>query len=77
MLAALAARGVQLHGVTGGFDILTPDGLLLRGRLEEAGVRGKWLHWEKQMHVFPLAFRWGLKESREGKNWVLDVLRAI
>ncbi|KAL1589638.1 hypothetical protein WHR41_01523 [Cladosporium halotolerans] len=77
VLAALAARGVQLHGVTGGFDILTPDGLLLRGRLEEAGIRGKWLHWEKQMHVFPLAFRWGLKESREGKNWVLDVLRAI
>lgn len=77
VLQALAASGTQVHGVTGGYDILTPDGLLFRGRLEECGVKGSWLHWERQMHVFPLAFRWGLRESREGKDWILGVVRGI
>ena len=63
--------------MTGGYDILTPDGLLFRDRLVEAGVGGSWLHWEKQMHVFPLAWRYGLRESREAKDWCVDVLRKI
>ena len=77
ILHALRDRGVRIHGVTGGYDILTPDGLLFRDRLVEAGVGGSWLHWEKQMHVFPLAWRYGLRESREAKDWCVDVLRKI
>jgi len=77
VLHALRDRGVSVHGVTGGYDILTPDGLLFRDRLVEAGVGGSWLHWEKQMHVFPLAWRYGLKESRVAKDWCVDVLRKV
>jgi acetyl esterase/lipase len=77
VLHALRDRGVQVHGVTGGYDILTPDGLLFRDRLVEAGVAGSWLHWEKQMHVFPLAWRYGLRESREAKDWCVEVLRKV
>jgi len=74
-LRALRDRGVRVHGVTGGYDILTPDGLLFRDALVEAGVGGSWLHWERQMHVFPLAWRYGLRESREAKDWCVEVLR--
>lgn len=76
VLRELRDAGTQVHGVTGGYDILTPDGLLFRERLEKAGIKGDWLHWEKQMHVFPLAYRWGLPESREGKNWILEKLKG-
>ena len=77
VLHALRDRGVQVYGVTGGYDILTPDGLLFRDRLLKAGVAGSWLHWEKQMHVFPLAWRYGLRESREAKDWCVEVLRKL
>jgi acetyl esterase/lipase len=73
-LTALRDRGVQVHGVTGGYDILTPDALLFRDRLMEAGVGGSWLHWEKQMHVYPVAWRYGLKESRQAKDWMVEVI---
>ncbi|PIA91503.1 hypothetical protein CB0940_09114 [Cercospora beticola] len=71
----LKTRGVKVHGVTGGYDILGPDAILMREKLSQAGVEGEWLDWDKQMHVFPLIFRYGLREGREGKDWILDVLR--
>jgi acetyl esterase/lipase len=71
VLRALAERGVQVHGLTGGYDILTPDALLFRENLVEAGVGGSWLHWEKQMHVWPVAWRYGLREAREAKDWMV------
>lgn len=74
VLTALRDRGVQVHGVTGGYDILTPDALLFRDRLVEAGVGGSWLHWEKQMHVYPVAWRYGLPESRKAKDWMVEVI---
>jgi acetyl esterase/lipase len=76
VLEALRDRGVQVHGLTGGYDILTPDALLFRERLIEAGVGGSWLHWERQMHVWPLAWRFGLRESREAKDWVVEVING-
>jgi len=74
VLTALGERGVQVHGVTGGYDILTPDALLFRDKLVEAGVGGSWLHWEKQMHVYPVAWRYGLRESRKAKDWMVGVI---
>ncbi|KAF2208570.1 hypothetical protein CERZMDRAFT_49142 [Cercospora zeae-maydis SCOH1-5] len=71
----LKTRRVKVHGVTGGYDILGPDAILMREKLSRAGVEGEWLDWDKQMHVFPLIFRYGLREGREGKDWILDVLR--
>lgn len=74
-VSILAKRGVKVHGVVAGYDILGPDARLFRDRCAEAGVVGEWLDWEKQMHVFPLAFNYKLPESREAKDWMLDVLR--
>ena len=74
-VAPLARRGVKVHGVTGGYDMLTPDALLFRAKCQQAGVEGEWLHWDKQMHCFPLAWPYKLPESVEAKDWILDVLR--
>lgn len=76
-LGVLASRGVDVHCVSGTYDILHPDVKQMRGKLEEAGVRGEWLVWDKQMHCFPLAWTYGLSEAREGKDWILDLLRRI
>jgi acetyl esterase/lipase len=76
-LEVVGKRGVHVHGVTGRYDILSPDAVLFREKCEQAGVEGEWLDWDKQMHCFPLAFSYKLRESVEAKDWVLDVLRRV
>lgn len=71
----VARKGVKVHGVVGGHDILRPDAIKLRDNLNEAGVAGEWLDWGKQMHGYPLTFSYGLEEGKEAKNWIVDVLR--
>ena len=73
-LRVLRQRGVKVHGVMGGYDILTPDTLLFRERCVEVGIEGEWLMWEGQMHCFPVAFRYGLRESVEGTEWIVGAL---
>lgn len=72
----LRERGVAINGVTGSWDILAPDAVLFRNKLSELGVKGQWLDWERQMHVFPLAFGYRLRESREGIDWITKILAA-
>ena len=74
-ISLLAQSGIQVHGITSGYDILSPDGLIFRDQLEEAGVKGKWLHWEKQMHCFVLTQAYGVREATEAIDWVMDVLK--
>lgn len=71
----LKKSGIRIHGVTAGYDVLSPDGVVFRERLEENGVEGNWLHWEKQMHCFVLTAPYRLREGREGLEWVVDVLK--
>ncbi|KAK0663262.1 hypothetical protein DIS24_g1324 [Lasiodiplodia hormozganensis] len=75
LVRLLSEKKVKVHGVTAGYDILSPDAILLRERLEKGGVWGKWLHWDKQMHCFPLAWFYGIPESKEGLHWIIDVLK--
>jgi len=70
----LAKAGVKLYGITGGYDVLTPDALLFRDQCEEAGVQGEWLDWDQQMHCFPLAWIYGLPESVQAEDWILEKL---
>ncbi|KAF2096063.1 alpha/beta-hydrolase [Rhizodiscina lignyota] len=76
-LSLFKDRGVKVFAVTGGNDILAPDALLFRDKCIGAGVEGEWLHWEGQMHCFPLAFMYGLRESREAYESIVDRLREI
>ena len=70
----VARKGVKVHGLVGGHDILRPDAIKLRDKLADAGVKGEWLDWDKQMHGYPLTFSYGLEEGKESKDWVVDVL---
>lgn len=74
-LQCIRKRGVKVHGVVGRYDILSPDAILFREKCSQARIQGEWLDWDKQIHVFPLIFRYGLREGHAGKDWVLDVLR--
>lgn len=74
-VSLLSKRGVQVHGVVGGYDILSPDAVLFRDKCARAGVKGDGLDWDKQMHCFPLAWNYKLPESVAAMDWILDVLR--
>ena len=67
--------GIKVHGVIGTHDILAPDATKFREALNEAGVSGEWLEWKGQMHCFPIAQSYGLRESKEATSWIVDVLR--
>jgi len=73
-LGLLAERGVKVYGVTGGNDIRTPEALRFRDLCVKHDVQGEWLDWGGQMHCFPLAWMYGIRESKEGKEWILRVL---
>ena len=71
----LKSSNVQVHGVVGSHDILAPDAVLFRERCADHKIRGEWLQWEGQMHCFPLAFAYGLSESKRAVEWMVEVLR--
>ncbi|KAF2826983.1 alpha/beta-hydrolase [Ophiobolus disseminans] len=74
-ISLLAKRGIKVHGVTAGCDVLAPDGVIFRNKCSEYDVQGEWLHWEKQMHCFVLTLPYGLREANEGVQWIIDVLK--
>lgn len=76
-VSVMREHKVQVHGVTGSYDILGPDAVRFRDSLAREEVEGRWLEWEKQMHVFPLTFMYGVPEGRKGKDWIIETLRAV
>lgn len=76
-VASLARNGVLVLGVTGGYDILSADALAFRDMCAQNGVRGRWLHWEGQMHCFPLAFGYKVPEAIGGFDWIADALSRV
>ena len=74
-LSLFRKYGVKVHGVTGNMDVLGIEAVIFRDKLGEAGVEGEWLEWDGQMHCFPLAFSYGLKESKMATDWMFDVLK--
>lgn len=71
----LAKSGIKVHGITSGYDVLSPDGVVFRNKLSEHGVQGEWLHWAKQMHCFVLTAPYRLKEGKQGFYWIVDVIK--
>ncbi|KAF4978067.1 hypothetical protein FZEAL_5493 [Fusarium zealandicum] len=73
-LSVLVQNNVKVHGITGSYDVLEPEAVAFREKCKKEGIQGEWLAWEGQMHCFPLAFRYGLKESKAAMDWITDVL---
>ncbi|KAF2153421.1 alpha/beta-hydrolase [Myriangium duriaei CBS 260.36] len=76
-MGLLANAGIKVIGMTGGYDILTPDALKLRDKCQQSKVQGAWLQWEKQMHCLPLTFMYHLPEGVKSKDWVVEQLERI
>ncbi|KAI1254431.1 hypothetical protein MGN70_003834 [Eutypa lata] len=75
-LANLRASEIRIDGVIGTADVEAHDSMVFLQRCREAEVPGRWLVWEGQMHCFPLAACYGLREGKEAREWVADVLRG-
>ncbi|KAI4729297.1 alpha/beta-hydrolase [Aureobasidium sp. EXF-10728] len=67
-------RGVAIYGVTAGADVLAPPVRHFAELCKEQGVAGRWLHWEGLMHCFVLAWTYGIKEGKEGLDWIVEVM---
>ncbi|KEQ99348.1 hypothetical protein AUEXF2481DRAFT_35250 [Aureobasidium subglaciale EXF-2481] len=67
-------RGVKVYGITAGADVLAPPARHFAEVCREQGVGGRWLHWEGLMHCFVLAFCYGIKEGKEGLDWIVGVM---
>ncbi|KAI1327782.1 Alpha/Beta hydrolase protein [Xylariaceae sp. FL0255] len=76
-LSNLKASGVSVNGVIGTADVLAPDALVFMEKCKEKRIQGEWLIWEDQMHDFPLAACYGLKEGKAGRRWVVDRLHNL
>ncbi|KAL5115628.1 hypothetical protein ACEQ8H_006515 [Pleosporales sp. CAS-2024a] len=76
-ISLLAKRGITVHGITAGCDVLAPDGVMFRNECSKHNVHGEWLHWEKQMHCFVLMMPYGLREAREGVEWIIKLLNKV
>ena len=76
-MSLLVHADIKVIGVTGGYDILSPDALRFRVKCEKSGVQGAWLHWEKQMHCFPLTFMYKIPEAVKAKDWIVEQLTSL
>jgi len=76
-LELLKERGIRVDGITGTYDVLSPDTLLLIEKLQKVDVTGSWLVWERQMHCFPLAWRYGLSDSKQGADWIIEQIKSL
>ncbi|KAF9774573.1 hypothetical protein IL306_007405 [Fusarium sp. DS 682] len=74
-LGVCIRNNVKIHGITASHDVLGPEAVEFRERCRKEGADGEWLSWGNQMHCFPLAYKYGLKESKEGLKWIIDVLK--
>jgi acetyl esterase/lipase len=74
-ISAMKSAGIKIHGVVGTYDVLAPDAMKFREVCEKGEIPGDWMVWEGQMHCFPLAACYGLKEGKVARDWVIDVLR--
>lgn len=74
-VGVLARHGVRLYGITATHDVLGPEADAYMHECKKKGVQGEWLVWKGQMHCFPLAWRFHLRESREAVDWITDMCK--
>lgn len=72
---AMVLQKIHVYGIYGTNDVLAPDTDVLRENCEKYGVKGSWMVWEGQMHCFPLAGIYGMKEGQKGMDWLVKIMR--
>jgi acetyl esterase/lipase len=75
-LSVLRECNVIVDEVIAGYDILGPDARRFREKLQEEGVKGEWLEWDKMMHCWALSVTCNLfPESQEAFDWIVDLIQ--
>ncbi|TVY73164.1 Esterase [Lachnellula suecica] len=75
-LSVFKRANIKVDGMTAGHDVLTPDAIIFREKLAENGVDGDWLHWERQMHCFPLISYYHVHEAVAARDWLIEILAS-
>jgi acetyl esterase/lipase len=75
-LQVLQERRINVNGIVGGYDILTPDAMRFVDKLRCHGVQGEWLEWEGLLHCWILMAGFGTfsKELKVGWEWLIRKL---
>lgn len=74
---ALRQSKLRVDGLFGTADVLAPDCEVFMQACKKAGIPGKWLVWEGQMHCFPLIQCYGVPEGKEGHRWLRDRVKEV
>ena len=70
----LADRGVRVYGIIAGYDVLSCEAKTFVKHCEEECVEGRFLIWDRQMHVFPLTAAYRIPEAVEAVEWLIEAL---
>ncbi|KAF3939196.1 Esterase [Dactylella cylindrospora] len=68
-------REVEVICAIGTYDILGPDCMRLKEKLEVVGVKGKWLVAERMVHCWVLLQAHKLPEAMQAMQWIIDMMR--
>lgn len=66
---------MKLYGIIAGYDVLSPEARTFVKSCEEAEVEGRFLIWDKQMHIFPFTAHYKVPEAMETVDWIIEALR--
>ncbi|KAI0483911.1 hypothetical protein GGR56DRAFT_668520 [Xylariaceae sp. FL0804] len=75
-LSPLAESGIRFNGTVMTVDILAANALVFLNKYRDAGARGVWLVWGRQMQCFPLGAEFGRRERKEGKALMQKMLSS-
>jgi acetyl esterase/lipase len=70
----LAEHQVKIFGILAGYDVLSPEAKDFVKDCEEAEVEGRFLIWDRQMHIFPLTAHYKIPEAMKAVNWLVEAL---
>lgn len=70
----LAEHNVKIYGIIAGYDVLIPEAKTFVKFCEDAQVEGRFLSWDKQMHMFPLTVHYKRPEAMKAKDWIIEAL---
>jgi acetyl esterase/lipase len=70
----LAEHNVKAYGIIAGYDVLSPEAKIFVKNCQDAQVEGRFLIWDKQMHIFPLMAHYKIPEARKAVDWIIEAL---
>ena len=70
----LAEYNVKVYGIIAGYDVLSPQAKTFVKFCEDAQVEGRFLIWDKQMHIFPVTAHYKIPEAMKAMDWIIEAL---